>query len=143
LGTTMRWLTAWDTGSPEPHASTLNDYTGIITSNSAVVPAGSNGSINVFVTDATDVVIDINGYYTTAPAGQQGLPGPQGPQGSTGSQGPQGPTGPQGLQGPTGPQGPQGPTGSQGSPGPPATESLIAHTFKRCRIPTNFTRVFL
>jgi hypothetical protein len=26
LGTTMRWLTAWDTGSPQPAASTLNDY---------------------------------------------------------------------------------------------------------------------
>jgi hypothetical protein len=35
----------------------------VITSNSAVVPAGTSGSINVFVTDATNVVIDINGYY--------------------------------------------------------------------------------
>jgi hypothetical protein len=69
LGPTMRWLTAWDTGSPQPHASTLTDYTGIITSNSAVVPAGTDGSINVFVKDATQVVIDINGYYTTAPPG--------------------------------------------------------------------------
>jgi len=42
---------------------------GLITSNSAVVPPGTNGSINVFVTDATNVVIDINGYYTTAPTG--------------------------------------------------------------------------
>ena len=110
LGTTMRWLTAWDTGSPEPHASTLNDYTGVITSNSAVVPAGTNGSINVFVTDATDVAIDINGYYTTAPAGPQGPPGLQGPAG------PQGPTGPQGLTGPQGPQGPAGPQGSSDGP---------------------------
>jgi hypothetical protein len=84
LGTTMRWLTAWDTGSPEPHAATLVDYTGVITSNSAVVPAGTNGSINVFVTDATDVAIDINGYYTTAPAGSQGPPGLQGPRGFRG-----------------------------------------------------------
>jgi hypothetical protein len=106
LGTTMRWLTAWDTGSPEPHASTLNDYTGIITSNSAVVPAGTNGSINVFVTDATDVVIDINGYYTIAPAGPEGTPGLQGP------------AGPQGLPGPVGPAGPQGQTGAQGPTGP-------------------------
>jgi hypothetical protein len=83
-GATMRWLTAGDTGSPEPHASTLNDDTGIITSNSAVVPAGTNGSNNVFVTDATDVVIDINGYYTTTPAGPQGPPGPQGVQGQQG-----------------------------------------------------------
>jgi len=59
----MRWLTAWDTGSPQPSASTLNDKAGLITSNSAVVPAGTGGSINIFTTDATDVVIDINGYY--------------------------------------------------------------------------------
>jgi len=110
LGNTMRWLTAWDTGSPEPHASTLVDYTGVITSNSAVVPAGTNGSINVFVTDATDAVIDINGYYTTAPAGQ----GPSGPQGRAG------PPGPQGSAGPPGPQGLLGPQGAPGTPGSPA-----------------------
>jgi hypothetical protein len=63
VGTTMRWLTAWDTGDPQPNASTLNDKAGLITSNSAVVPAGTGGSINVFVTDATNVIVDINGYY--------------------------------------------------------------------------------
>jgi hypothetical protein len=59
----MRWLTAWDTGSPQPNAATLNDKAGLITSNSAVVPAGTNGSINIFTKDATNVVVDINGYY--------------------------------------------------------------------------------
>jgi hypothetical protein len=64
LGTPIRWLTIWDTGSPQPQATTLNDYSGIITSNSAVVPAGAGGSISVFVKDGpTDVLIDINGYY--------------------------------------------------------------------------------
>jgi hypothetical protein len=62
----MRWLTAWDTGSPQPAASTLNDYAGLITSNSAVVPAGTGGSINIFTKDATQVVIDINGYYAAS-----------------------------------------------------------------------------
>jgi hypothetical protein len=27
------------------------------------VQAGSNGSVSVFVTDPTDVVLDINGYF--------------------------------------------------------------------------------
>jgi hypothetical protein len=63
LGTQMKWLTAWDTGSPQPHASTLNDYTGQIASNSAVVPASTGGEINIFVTDPTQVIVDINGYY--------------------------------------------------------------------------------
>ena len=63
VGTTMRWLTAWNTGAAQPLASTLNDRAGLVTSNSAVVPAGTNGAINIYVTDPTDVVIDINGYY--------------------------------------------------------------------------------
>jgi hypothetical protein len=67
LGTIMRWLTAWNTGATQPNASTLNDKAGLVTSNSAVVPAGTGGSINIFVTDPTNVMIDINGYYA-APA---------------------------------------------------------------------------
>jgi hypothetical protein len=63
VGTNMRFLTAWDTGSTQPNSSTLNDKAGLITSNSAVVPAGTSGSINIFVTDPTNVLIDINGYY--------------------------------------------------------------------------------
>jgi hypothetical protein len=31
--------------------------------NAAVVPAGVNGGVDVFVTDTTDVIIDINGYF--------------------------------------------------------------------------------
>ena len=31
--------------------------------NAAIVPAGANGAINAYVTDATDLVIDINGYF--------------------------------------------------------------------------------
>ncbi len=70
----MRWLTAWDTGSAQPNTATLNDRAGLITSNSAVVPAGVNGSINIFVTDPTHVIIDINGYYM-ASAGVSGAQG--------------------------------------------------------------------
>jgi hypothetical protein len=31
--------------------------------NAAIVPAGTNGAISVYVTDPTHVVIDINGYF--------------------------------------------------------------------------------
>jgi hypothetical protein len=65
VGTTMRWLIAWDTGSPQPNASTINDKAGLITSNSAVVPAGTGGAINIFAADTTHVIIDVNGYYAT------------------------------------------------------------------------------
>jgi hypothetical protein len=43
--------------------SILNDLLGTLLANAAVVPAGTSGSIDVFVTDTTQVIIDINGYY--------------------------------------------------------------------------------
>jgi len=68
LSTTLGWLTAWDTGSPQPTAATLNDVAGLITSNSAVVPAGTGGQISIYAHDATHVIVDINGYYAPASA---------------------------------------------------------------------------
>ena len=62
----MRWLTAWNTGAAQPATATLNDKAGVVTSNSAVVPAGDSGSINVYVTDPTHLIIDINGYYISS-----------------------------------------------------------------------------
>jgi hypothetical protein len=32
-------------------------------SDAAIVPAGANGGIDIFVSDATDVIIDIDGYF--------------------------------------------------------------------------------
>src|SRR5690348_14005721 len=55
----LGFLTLWPTGQNQPLASTLNSLDGRIKANAAIVPAGSpNGSINVFVTQATQVVID-------------------------------------------------------------------------------------
>jgi hypothetical protein len=45
-----------------PNVSTLNYY-GSVAANAAIVPAGTNGAINVYVVDPTDVLIDINGYF--------------------------------------------------------------------------------
>src|SRR6185436_20660855 len=47
----------------QPFASTLNSYLGTVVANAAVVPAGTNGSINVFASQNTELIIDINGYY--------------------------------------------------------------------------------
>lgn len=68
---TLGFLTAWPTGIQQPVVSTLNAPNGGVVANAAVVPAGSNGAIDVFVTDTVDVIIDINGYF--APAGTGGL----------------------------------------------------------------------
>jgi hypothetical protein len=65
-------LTIYPTGTPRPSASTLNNYQGTVVANAAIVAAGANGSIDVWVEDNTDLIIDINGYYvpSTASASQ-------------------------------------------------------------------------
>jgi hypothetical protein len=65
------YLTAWPTGAPRPFASTMNASAPVATANSAIVAAGSGGSIDVYTTNATDLVIDINGYF--APPSDGGL----------------------------------------------------------------------
>jgi hypothetical protein len=67
----MHWLTAWPTGQPQPVVATLNDRTGTVLSNGAIVPAGSGGQISIYAADDTELVIDINGYF--APQGAGGL----------------------------------------------------------------------
>jgi len=67
----LGYLTVWPTGQSQPLVSTLNSYHGQITANAAIVPAGTNGEVSTYVTDDTDLVIDINGYF--AAPGQGGL----------------------------------------------------------------------
>lgn len=43
--------------------STLNAFKGQVVANAAIVPAGGTGSIDVYITNTTDVVIDTNGYF--------------------------------------------------------------------------------
>jgi hypothetical protein len=65
---TLGYLTVYPTGVPQPVVSTLNALTGTIVANAAIVPAGTSGSIDVFATDTTDLIVDINGYFA-APGG--------------------------------------------------------------------------
>jgi virginiamycin B lyase len=67
--TTLEYLTVWPTGGTFPIASTLNDFNGGLVANAALVPAGTDGDIEVFVTNATDVIIDINGYFAAPGTG--------------------------------------------------------------------------
>jgi hypothetical protein len=59
----LSFLTAWPTGQPRPNASTLNGFVATVIANAAVVPAGAGGSVDVFASDNTNLIIDINGYY--------------------------------------------------------------------------------
>jgi hypothetical protein len=67
----VNYITTYATGTTMPLASTLNDPTGTIVANAAIVPAGTSGAVSVYSYDATDLVIDINGYF--APPGTGGL----------------------------------------------------------------------
>ena len=53
----------WPTGQSQPVVSTLNSPDGRIKSNAAIVPAGTGGAVSVFASNATDAILDINGYF--------------------------------------------------------------------------------
>jgi hypothetical protein len=65
----LSYLTLWPTGQAQPFVSTLNSFDGSIVANAAIVPAGTGGAISAFVTDATELVLDINGYFAPPSAG--------------------------------------------------------------------------
>ena len=67
----LGYLTVWPTGSPKPFVSTLNAWGGKVTANAAIVPAGTGGEVSAYVTNNTDLIADINGYF--APPGPGGL----------------------------------------------------------------------
>ena len=62
----LGYLTVWPTGQPQPQVSTLNSVDGRVKANAAIVPAGTNGAISFYVTDTADLILDIDGYFTTA-----------------------------------------------------------------------------
>jgi YVTN family beta-propeller protein len=65
----LGYLTTWPAGQNQPLVSTLNALTGVPTANAAIVPAGNGGDIDVFVSNDSDVLIDINGYFAPPAAG--------------------------------------------------------------------------
>ncbi len=65
---TLGYLTMWPSGQTQPLVSTLNSPTGAVAANGAIVPAGSNGDVSVFVSNPSDVVLDVNGYFATPSA---------------------------------------------------------------------------
>jgi len=67
----LGFLTTFPTGQTRPVVSTLNAPTGTVTANAAIVPAGDNGDVSVFVTNNAELIIDINGYF--APPASGGL----------------------------------------------------------------------
>jgi hypothetical protein len=66
-GGAVDYVSLWPSGYPQPFVATLNDPQGAIVANAAIVPAGVvDGGISVYNSGpaTTDVVIDMNGYFT-------------------------------------------------------------------------------
>jgi hypothetical protein len=62
----LAYVTAFPTGQSAPIAAiTVESPQGFMASNTGVIPAGTNGSVDVYASNPTDVVIDINGYYAS------------------------------------------------------------------------------
>jgi hypothetical protein len=59
----LGYLITWPAGIAMPNVSTLNAYDGQVTANAAIVPAGQNWAVSVQTRDATDLIIDVNGYF--------------------------------------------------------------------------------
>jgi hypothetical protein len=58
------YVTAFPTGQPSPVAAiAVESPQGALASDTGIIPAGTDGSIDVYANNPTDIVIDINGYY--------------------------------------------------------------------------------
>ena len=68
VGGGLGFLTLWPDGSVRPNASTLNNPNALpALANAAIVPAGNDlsFSIDAYASNATDLIVDINGYYAS------------------------------------------------------------------------------
>ncbi len=60
----LGYLTVWQDGTSQPSTSLLNSLDGRVKATAAIINAGSTtASIDVFASNPTDVVIDVNGYF--------------------------------------------------------------------------------
>ena len=59
----LGYLTIWPSGEAQPNVSTMNSPDGRTKANAVIVPAGYQGSVSVYVTDTSNVILDINGYF--------------------------------------------------------------------------------
>jgi DNA-binding beta-propeller fold protein YncE len=65
----LGYLTIWPTGEDQPFVSTMNSPDGRIKANAAIVPAGFQGSVSVYVSNTADVILDIDGYFEPPASG--------------------------------------------------------------------------
>jgi hypothetical protein len=68
----LGYLTAWPTGFTRPQTSLMNSD-GRVKADAAILTAGQNSlgqnSVSIYVTDTSNVILDINGYFKTPGSG--------------------------------------------------------------------------
>jgi hypothetical protein len=62
-GSPLFFLTLWPAGLPQPEVSTLNSFDAQVVANLALIPTGQNGAISAYALGATDLVLDVIGYF--------------------------------------------------------------------------------
>src|SRR3954463_247398 len=74
------FVTVFPTGVERPLASSINvDAPGVTIANLVTVPIGPRGTVDIFSQMSTDLVADVQGYYTPAASAQAGRFIPLGP----------------------------------------------------------------
>jgi hypothetical protein len=59
----LGYLSLWPEGQSQPTVSTLNAHGGAVTSNMAIVPAGSQGKVDAFAGNGmTNLILDISAF---------------------------------------------------------------------------------
>jgi hypothetical protein len=61
----LTYLTIWPAGEAQPAVSTLNSD-GRVKATATITAAGTSGGVSVFVTDSTQFILDIDGYFEPA-----------------------------------------------------------------------------
>ncbi len=66
----LDYLTVWPKGETQPVVSTLNDSTGTVVANAAIVPAGTENATAFYAhSNATNLLVDVDGYFAAPGTG--------------------------------------------------------------------------
>jgi hypothetical protein len=66
VGGSIGYISLWPSGAPQPIVATLTAIQGLVATNSAIVPGGvPSGGVSIYNSGpaATDVVVELNGYF--------------------------------------------------------------------------------
>ncbi|HWL43940.1 MAG TPA: hypothetical protein VNQ73_13450 [Ilumatobacter sp.] len=74
------FVSAYPGGTARPHTSTVNTVPGRVVANSAIVPLGDDGTLDVFSKLPGDVIVDVTGVFVPAAAARAGRFMPVNPQ---------------------------------------------------------------